>query len=174
MQEPHKKGLANRLDPESCAGDRKVAGEALTGAHTGQPLSSEIILIGVPTLCCEGEGHMQDGDIREPSGKRRGVTDPEHVWKLLAREPGDLGDSLVRGDAGRPEKAVGPHVRHARLRGVGRSRSTDEAGEQSWPLGDGGVRRGKEIDQGKRLSVGHAPDTAPGHAGRYGGQAYGP
>ncbi len=68
MQEPYKKGIANRLDPESCAGDREVAGEALTGVHTGQPLSSEIILIGVPTLCCEGEGHMQDGDMREPSG----------------------------------------------------------------------------------------------------------
>ena len=49
MQEPHKKGLANHLDPESCAGDREVAGEALTGAHAGQPLSSEITLSGVPT-----------------------------------------------------------------------------------------------------------------------------
>ncbi len=45
MQEPYKKGIANRLDPESCAGDREVAGEALTGVHTGQPLSSEIILL---------------------------------------------------------------------------------------------------------------------------------
>ena len=42
MQEPYQKGLANHLDPQSCAGDRKVPGEALTGAHTGQPLSSEI------------------------------------------------------------------------------------------------------------------------------------
>jgi hypothetical protein len=43
MKEPHKKGLANHLDPESCAGSGNAAGEALTGAHTGQPLSSEII-----------------------------------------------------------------------------------------------------------------------------------
>src|SRR5436189_3471538 len=42
MQEPHKKGLANHLDPQSCADDRKVVGEALAGEHTGQPLSSEI------------------------------------------------------------------------------------------------------------------------------------
>jgi hypothetical protein len=42
MKEPHKKGPAIHLDPESCAGDRKVASEALTGAHAGQPLSSEI------------------------------------------------------------------------------------------------------------------------------------
>ena len=42
MQEPHKKGIANHLGPESCADDRKVVGEALTGEHAGQPLSSEI------------------------------------------------------------------------------------------------------------------------------------
>ena len=42
MQEPHKKGIANHLGPESCADGRKVVGEALTGEHAGQPLSSEI------------------------------------------------------------------------------------------------------------------------------------
>src|SRR6516225_4493279 len=68
MQEPHKQGVANQLDPKSCAGGRKVAGEALTGAHAGQPLSSEITLTGVPTSCCEGEGHMPDGVKREPFG----------------------------------------------------------------------------------------------------------
>ncbi len=46
MKEPYKQGVANQLDPESCAGGREVAGEALTGAHAGQPLSSEITLIG--------------------------------------------------------------------------------------------------------------------------------
>ena len=42
MKEPYEKGVANHLGPESCAGVRKDAGEALTGAHAGQPLSSEI------------------------------------------------------------------------------------------------------------------------------------
>jgi hypothetical protein len=42
MQEPHKKGVAIHLGPESCADGRKVVGEALTGEHAGQPLSSEI------------------------------------------------------------------------------------------------------------------------------------
>jgi hypothetical protein len=40
MQEPHKKGIANHLDPESCAGVGKRMGEALTGPHAGQPSSS--------------------------------------------------------------------------------------------------------------------------------------
>ena len=42
MKEPHDKGVANRIDPESCAGHGNMAGEALTRAHAGQPLSSEI------------------------------------------------------------------------------------------------------------------------------------
>src|SRR6266404_1053283 len=42
MQEPYRKGLANHLGPESCADGRKDMGEALTGEHAGQPLSSEI------------------------------------------------------------------------------------------------------------------------------------
>jgi len=42
MKEPHRKGVANRSNPESCAGGGNTAGEALTGAHAGQPLSSEI------------------------------------------------------------------------------------------------------------------------------------
>jgi hypothetical protein len=42
MKEPHRKGVANRSNPESCAGDGNTAGEALTGVHAGQPLSSEI------------------------------------------------------------------------------------------------------------------------------------
>jgi len=42
MREPHKKGVAHHLGSESCASDRKDAGEALTGVHTGQVSSSEI------------------------------------------------------------------------------------------------------------------------------------
>jgi len=35
--------------PESCAGSREIAREALTRENAGQPLSSEITLSGVPT-----------------------------------------------------------------------------------------------------------------------------
>ena len=44
MKEPHGKGLAIHPGPESCAGHGNMTGEALTRAHVGQPLSSEIIL----------------------------------------------------------------------------------------------------------------------------------
>jgi hypothetical protein len=66
MQESHKQGVAHQLDPQSCAGGRKVTGEALAGAHAGQPWSSEITFIGAPTSCCEGEGHTATGAKREP------------------------------------------------------------------------------------------------------------
>ena len=65
MKEPHRKGVANHPDPESCAGGGNIAGEALTGAHAGQPSSSEITSIGVPTLCDEGEGHTKGHVQRE-------------------------------------------------------------------------------------------------------------
>ena len=61
MKEPYKKGVANHLDPESCADAGNRMGEALTGAHAGQPSSSEITSPGVPTLYGEGEGHIRDG-----------------------------------------------------------------------------------------------------------------
>ncbi len=41
MKESHAEGLASHGDPESCAGSREGAGEALTGAHTGRVLSRE-------------------------------------------------------------------------------------------------------------------------------------
>ena len=41
MKESHIKGLASHGNPESCAGARECAGEALTGAHTGGVLSRE-------------------------------------------------------------------------------------------------------------------------------------
>jgi hypothetical protein len=42
MREPHKEGVANHLDFESCAGGGNAAGEALTEAHAGRLFSSEI------------------------------------------------------------------------------------------------------------------------------------
>jgi hypothetical protein len=65
MKEPHRKGVANRSNPESCAGGGNTAGEALTGAHAGQPSNSEITSIGVPNSSSEGEGHTANSVQRE-------------------------------------------------------------------------------------------------------------
>ena len=66
MKESYGEGLASHTGPESCVGRRKAAGEALTGVHAGQPLSSEINSIGVPTLLSEAEGNIEQDGIREP------------------------------------------------------------------------------------------------------------
>src|SRR5215472_15723018 len=59
MKESHRKGLANHPDPESCVANRKVAIEALTGAHAGRVLSCEIIATRVPTPCHVVEGNTE-------------------------------------------------------------------------------------------------------------------
>ena len=70
MQEPYKQGRAYQFGPESCAGPREGAGEALTGGSSGQPLSSEINIVCVPTLSCQGEGNTfsQRNQDRELTG----------------------------------------------------------------------------------------------------------
>jgi hypothetical protein len=71
--------------------------------------------------------------------------------------PGDPGRSRVFG-GGTIRKGILPHTGRARFQGVGRSHSTEEAGEQSRPdhaphgARGSGVRGGKGIDQGKRHS----------------------
>src|SRR5215467_7487868 len=55
------------------------------------------------------------------------VADPMHIWKLHAREPGDLGVACgdpSRQAGGQRRKPYGPR---ARLRGVGQRSSTDES-----------------------------------------------
>ena len=44
MQEPHRKGLANHPDPESCVVSREAGCEALTGAHAGGVLSRDMLI----------------------------------------------------------------------------------------------------------------------------------
>jgi hypothetical protein len=60
MKESHGKDPASHPDPESCVGGRKDAGEALTGAHAGQPSSCEIRSTGVPTPLSYAEGNTVD------------------------------------------------------------------------------------------------------------------
>ena len=66
MQEPHREDSASHPDPESCVRTGNGAGEALTGAHAGQPLSCEIRSPGAPTPLSEAEGHTEPGAHGEP------------------------------------------------------------------------------------------------------------
>jgi hypothetical protein len=67
MKEPHGEGLVSHPDPASCVDGREAGGEALTGAHTGRPLSCEISWFGMSTPFSEAEGNMAVGVIGEPT-----------------------------------------------------------------------------------------------------------
>jgi hypothetical protein len=74
MKESYGKDPAIHPDPESCVGDRKGTGEALTGALVGQPSSCEIRSSGVPTRISDAAGHRPRGDKARREGRavRRG------------------------------------------------------------------------------------------------------
>src|SRR4029079_9659584 len=79
MQESHGKGPASHRDPESCVDGRKAGGEALTGAHAGQPLSCEIRQTGVPTPVSEAEGDTEISATGKP------ISDPAQSKTLRMR-----------------------------------------------------------------------------------------
>src|SRR4051812_32387724 len=106
MQESYRKDPASHPDPESCVGGREAAGEALTGAHAGQPSSCEIRYSGVPTPLSEAEGHTEGGVIGEPPAdpaqsetlSTRG--NPSHGKREIPRAP------VADGGAGRSGKVI--------------------------------------------------------------------
>jgi hypothetical protein len=79
MQESHGKGPASHPDPASCVDGRKAGGQALTGAHAGQPSSCVIIQSGVPTPLSEAEGHTRIGATGKP------LSDPAQSQTLRMR-----------------------------------------------------------------------------------------
>lgn len=114
MQESYGKDPASHPDPESCVGGRKDAGEALTGAHAGQPSSCEIRPSGVPTPLSYAEGNTGGGVTGEPP------SDPAQSETLCMRGNSSHGKREVPrvpagGKAGRPEKVYdrtsGAHAR---------------------------------------------------------------
>jgi hypothetical protein len=103
MKESYGKDPASHPDPESCVSGHKGAGEALTGAHVGQPSSCEIRSSGVPTLLSEAEGHTE-GDVMGESS-----SDPAQSETLCMRGNSSHGKREIPrvpagGAAGRPGK----------------------------------------------------------------------
>ena len=167
MQEPHEKRVANRLDPESCAGGGNSAGEALTGAHAGQPSSSEITLTGVPTLCDEGEGHTK-GDAN-----RKSSFDATESQTLCMRgnslhgnrETPEASASKTDGDAERPEKACG---RTSGMHAFGESDGfivPKKRANKAGPKAAAESVEGRGPTKGNATRTLLAPDSAPGKRG---------
>jgi hypothetical protein len=87
-------GVANRIDPEPCAGVREDAGEASVGERAGQPSSRERLLVPGADVFAPTEGNTGERANASASSARRGLR-TWHARKLSAREPGDL--SSIRG-----------------------------------------------------------------------------
>ena len=106
MQVHHDEGVANRIDPESCADAREGIGEALTGERIGQPLSRESTLFSGADVVPVTEGNTDGRDNASAQTARRGRSH-WHVRTLFAREPGDLmvGQHLYACCTGRVGKA---------------------------------------------------------------------
>ncbi len=96
MKELHREGLAIHPGPESCASDRKVRGEALTGEHAGQVLSPDIRIIGLSTLCSETEGNIGWCVIASANRNPRGPRPCACVEASCARTGRSHGHSLDR------------------------------------------------------------------------------
>ena len=105
MKESYGKGLAAHTGPESCGGVRKGVVEALTGVRAGRVLSRE----SNQTPGCRRRREMRkatsDASLTRDAPESRAVTDPVHVRKHLAREPGDPMFTGPDGRAGRVGKS---------------------------------------------------------------------
>jgi hypothetical protein len=89
VQVHYDEGIANRIDPEPCAGIREDVGEASAGERAGQPLSRDRKLIPGADAVCVAEGNMPKSAIASAWATRRGRR-TWHARTLLAREPGGL------------------------------------------------------------------------------------
>ena len=160
MKESYGKDPASHPDPESCVGGRKVAGEALTGAHAGQPSSCEIRSSGVPTPLSEAEGNTEGGVIGKPPSRPRAVGDPVHAWKLFARETGDpMGTRRwYGGSAGEGhDRTSGVHA-HGKSDGrVVPKKPPNRAGSD--PTAE--AVEGRRPTEGNTTPDGRIPDTEP-------------
>ena len=89
VQVPYDEGVANHIGPESCAGSRETAREALTGVRAGQPLSG----VRLPTRGADALQSAEGNTSRRATasaGRPRVVDRPWHARTSLAREPRDL------------------------------------------------------------------------------------
>jgi hypothetical protein len=106
VQVPHDEGVATHINPESCAVAREGNGEALTGEHTGQPLSRESFAV----LGCRRRSRSgrQYGRARQ----RERSADP--AW---SRDPGMYARSLSGNrEILRPTARQSPPVRIGEVR----------------------------------------------------------
>ena len=81
--------VATHIGPESCGAAREGGVEALTGERAGRVFSRVRSSLRDADAVGESGRHHPVHRYREVLRESRAVTDPVHVRKHLAREPGD-------------------------------------------------------------------------------------
>ena len=89
MKEPYEKGIAIHSAPSFAVGAVKPPLKRKQGKD-GLGIELRKIAIGTPTLSSKRKA-MRAGAQTQVPARSCVVVDPMHVWKLHAREPGDLG-----------------------------------------------------------------------------------
>ena len=88
MEVRRNEGVAIHIGPEPCLVVREGGCEASAGEHIGQPLSLVKIHIPGADAIAKVEGNT-DGRISASARMARRGRRTWHMWKLVAREPGD-------------------------------------------------------------------------------------
>jgi hypothetical protein len=172
MQQPYKKGVANHLGPESCADGREAVGEALTGGHAGQPLSSEITTSACRPSPDQGKATRGTALPRErlPDAAESETLSMRGSSMRENRETSGTPMPFGRGTVGEgTSRTPDAHVPEESDDLVVPTKRANNAGQ---PAAAESVE-GRGSTKGNSCTVGHAPDTVPGTAGRSGGRGYG-
>jgi hypothetical protein len=120
VQVHHDEGVANRIDPKSCAAACEGSSEALTGERTGQPLSRESTLSPGAARVPRRPGVVADPGMcgRSLHGNREAPR-PGHLptWSASGRrgaargtKPRNAGGSTMTGIAASGERGDIRHV----------------------------------------------------------------
>lgn len=93
MKEPHEKGVATHLDPESWVLAREGVCQALTGARVGRVLSREICRVERRGFSTSRRQHSDGRQREHVAGSTRSKT-PSMLGNI-ATEPGRSRDSSI-------------------------------------------------------------------------------
>ena len=105
MKESYSEGLAIHTGPESCGVVREDDVEALTGEGAGRVFSRERSQLRDADAVRSRRKATSEAPLSRGASESRAVTDPEHVPKHLAREPGDPAFSHSENGLGRIGKS---------------------------------------------------------------------
>ena len=89
MKESYGEGLATHIGPESCGAAREGGVESVDRGTCGPGIQPRKKLTPGRRRCRRKRKAPPGAPISRGALESRAVRDPVHVWKHLAREPGD-------------------------------------------------------------------------------------